>query len=415
MKLMWLCNLAPGAVREHISGKKSSGLWMDHVLSDLRQREELSLHILCPGGKERGSLEISCAYSCFTEGLPYRYLPELEMQFREELKTFRPDVIHIWGTEYGHTLAMVNAAEKEGFLSKVVISIQGLCSVYAPHYAEGVPFRVQYRATFRDVLRRDNIEQQQAKFALRGKLEEEALRKVRHVIGRTDWDRACTAAINPDAAYHFCNETLREEFYEDRWTYGTCHKHRIFASSCAYPIKGFHYLLRAFREVKKYCPEATLAVPGDSPVADTANKRLRQSSYQRYLAGLLEGMEDSVEFLGRLSAQEMKQQYRNANVFVLPSTIENSPNSLGEAMLLGVPCVAADVGGVSNMMTGREEGFVYQSTAPYMLAYYIREVFAMEEKAEAMGSAARGHAQLTHDPETNLNTLLNIYREVAAT
>ena len=41
VKLMWLCNLAPGAVRERFSGRKSSGLWMDHVLTDLRKQEDL--------------------------------------------------------------------------------------------------------------------------------------------------------------------------------------------------------------------------------------------------------------------------------------------------------------------------------------------------------------------------------------
>ena len=413
MKLMWLCNLAPGAVREQISGKKSSGLWMDHVLADLRKQDDLSLQILCPGGNERGMLEKNCGYCCFIEGLPYVYLPELEARFREELQAFRPDVIHIWGTEYGHTLAMVNAAEKEGLLSKVAISIQGLCSVYAPHYAEGLPFRVQHGATFRDVLRRDNIKQQQEKFALRGKLEVQALEKARHVIGRTCWDKACTAAINPEVRYHFCNETLREEFYRGGWSYEGCRKHRIFASSCAYPVKGFHYLLQAFRQVKKYYPDATLAVPGSSPVADSFTGKLRQNSYQRYLVRLMEGMEESVEFLGHLSPEEMKRQYLECNVFVLPSTIENSPNSLGEAMLLGVPCVASDVGGVCDMMTHNTEGFVYQSTAPYMLSHYIQDVFAMEEKAESIGQNARSHAKQTHDPETNLRTLLNIYREVA--
>lgn len=413
MKLMWLCNLAPGAVREHMTGKKSSGLWMDHVLSDLRKQKDLDLHILCPGEAAEGTLDDCCSYGCFTEGLPYVYLPQLEAKFREELKKHRPDVIHIWGTEYGHTLAMVNAAEKEGFLHRVVVSIQGLCSVYAPHYAEGLSFRVQHGATFRDVLRRDNIEQQQEKFALRGKLEVQALEKVSHVIGRTDWDLACTAAINPGAKYHFCNETLREEFYDDVWSYGSCRKYRIFASSCAYPIKGFHYLLQAFRQVKKQYPDATLAVPGDSPVADTRNKKLRRSSYQHHLAQLMEGLEDSVEFLGRLSSAEMKQQYLKSNVFALPSTIENSPNSLGEAMLLGVPCVAADVGGVSNMIRNGSEGFVYQSTAPYMLAHYISQVFDMGEEAEALGHSARSHASYTHDPERNLSDLLNIYREVA--
>lgn len=413
MKLMWLCNLAPGAVREAVSGKKSSGLWMDHVLTDLRKLDDLTMRILCPGETGEGELDSACSYGCFTEGLPYVYLKELEERFRRELVSFRPDCIHIWGTEYGHTLAMVNAAEKEGFLSKVVISIQGLCSVYAPHYAEGVPFRVQNLKTFRDVIRRDNIEMQQKKFALRGELEVKALQKVHHVIGRTDWDRACTAAVNPGAKYHFCNETLREEFYEGRWKYDNCRKHRIFASSCAYPIKGFHYLLAAFREIKKQYPDAVLAVPGDSPAADTFSKKLRQSSYQRYLCRLMEGLEDSIEFLGRLSSEEMKEQYLRAHVFALPSTIENSPNSLGEAMLLGVPCVAADVGGVSNMMTHGSEGCVYQSTAPYMLSHYIRAIFERKEDAQVMGTRARSHALATHDPDTNLCALLAIYREVA--
>ena len=413
MKLMWLCNLAPGAVREQFSGKKSSGLWMDHVLTDLRAQKDLKLHILCPGETAEGKLDETCSYGCFTEGLPYVYLAELEERFRRELKEFAPDCIHIWGTEYGHTLAMVNAAEKEGVLSRVVISIQGLCSVYAPHYAEGVPFRVQHRKTFRDAVRKDNIEMQQKKFALRGELEIKALEKVRHVIGRTDWDRACTYAINPNAAYHFCNETLREEFYDGCWDYASCEKHRIFASSCAYPIKGFHYLLSAFRRIKQEYPDATLAVPGDSPVAATLSRKLRQSSYQRYLVQLMEGLEDSIQFLGSLSSHEMKEQYLRANVFALPSTIENSPNSLGEAMLLGVPCVAADVGGVSNMMRSGTEGYVYQSSAPYMLAHYIREVFEGETLAQNMGSLARDHARKTHDPETNLRDLLDIYREVA--
>ena len=82
-------------------------------------------------------------------------------------------------------------------------------------------------------------------------------------------------------------------------------------------------------------------------------------------------------------------------------------------MLLGVPCVTADVGGVTTMMTHKTEGFVYQSTAPYMLAHYIKTVFSMEEKAAAMGQAARAHALKTHDPEINLRDLMDIYSKIA--
>ena len=82
-------------------------------------------------------------------------------------------------------------------------------------------------------------------------------------------------------------------------------------------------------------------------------------------------------------------------------------------MLLGVPCVSADVGGVTTMMTHGKEGYAYQSTASYMLAHYIKEVFAMEDSAAEMGCFAREHARKTHDPETNLRDLLNIYSELA--
>ena len=46
MKLLWLCNMAPGPIREARTGIAGSGLWMDHVLSDLRKIPDLEIRIL---------------------------------------------------------------------------------------------------------------------------------------------------------------------------------------------------------------------------------------------------------------------------------------------------------------------------------------------------------------------------------
>lgn len=413
MKLMWVCNMMPSAVCEAATGKEGSANWLDHALSDLRE-QGMSIRILCRGENQRGSLDDNCSFAAFRDREPYRYLPEVEAFFLEELKTYRPDVIHIWGTEYAHTLAMMNAAEKLGMEQRCVISIQGLCSVYARHYAEGIPVEVQRQYTLHDVLKRENILGQQRVFEKRGKLEVQALKKTRHVIGRTHWDLACAQMLAPQARYHFCNETLREPFYEGQWSYSGCQKHRIFASSCVYPVKGFHYLLEALAEVSKEYPDAVLAVPGKSFLKLDWKGILHEDNYHRYLKKLTEqyGLRSKIEFLGGLSPEGMKEQFLKANVFVLPSTIENSPNSLGEAMLLGTPCVAADVGGVTTMLESGKEGLVYQSTAPYMLASCMKQVFAMEDKAEAMGRAASEHARITHDPGKNLEDLLGIYREI---
>ena len=416
MRLLWLSNMAPAPVLETLGKKNRGGLWMDHVLEDLRKQEGLQMKLLCALDREaEGVLDSRCSYMTFCNKSPTDVSGSLEERFLGILRDFQPDVIHIWGTEFGHTLSMLRACRRAEFLDRTVVSIQGLCSIYARHYNEGIPVKVQRSYTFRDLIKRDNLLNQQAVFEKRGENEVEAMKLCRHLIGRTHWDRACARAINPQAQYHFCNETLREDFYRDSWTYENCEKHRIFASSRIYPIKGFHYLLEALAEVRKRYPDAVLAVPGSDPCGAGLRKKLSQDSYARYLQDLTKKLQlaGAVQYLGSLSGAQMKENYLKANVFVLPSTIENSPNSMGEAMLLGVPVAAGDVGGVTTMLKAPEEGIVYQSTAPYMLADAIEKIFSMEEKAETMGAAAAAHARKTHDPEKNLRDLLAIYREIS--
>lgn len=78
-------------------------------------------------------------------------------------------------------------------------------------------------------------------------------------------------------------------------------------------------------------------------------------------------------------------------------------------MLLGVPSVAANVGGVKDLMVDEREGRIYEAGHVGDLAQHILELFAMEDRAADMGRVARKHALVTHDPEKNLNDLLAVY------
>ena len=411
MKVLWLCNNAPGVVRSALSGKPESQVnWLDHVLQDLLN-QGITLRILYRGSGAPGQIDGRCSYAPVPETPAHIYQPRLEESFRQELRDFQPDVIHSWGVEYHHALALVNAAEKEGMLPHMAASIQGLCCRIAPHYSDGLPASALRSRTIRDRVRHDGVLVQQKQYAQRGELEIEALRKLNYVIGRTEWDRKNALEINPKLAYLHCDETLRDVFYTDQWAYSRCRKHRFFASSCAYPVKGFHILLEALTIVRKEYPDAEITVTGRPFTASDFKSRMRRSGYEKYLSSLVKRnkLENAVHFLGHLSAQDMKRAYLDANVFVLPSTMENSPNALGEAMLLGLPCVAADVGGVTSLM-GEEEGILCAPVDPESMARGICRVFAMEDHAEVMGMAARNRAIKTHDPAKNLADLMDIYR-----
>ena len=278
-----------------------------------------------------------------------------------------------------------------------------------------LPKKVQKRFTFRDFIKQDNLQQQQIKFANRGKAEVEAIQKVKNVIGRTSWDKACTTQINHNVKYYFCNETLREEFYKYEWSYEKCEKHSIFVSQATYPIKGLHFMLCAMPLILKRFPNAKLYISGsDITKSATLKDKLKKTSYANYIIELIQRyeLEKNVIFTGLLDEKQMCQRYLKSNAFVCPSSIENSPNSLGEAMILGLPCVASDVGGVSDLLNNKEEGFIYQSDAPYMLAHYICEIFENKKLAFKFSKSARNHALQTHDVSENLKVILNIYKTI---
>lgn len=123
-------------------------------------------------------------------------------------------------------------------------------------------------------------------------------------------------------------------------------------------------------------------------------------------------LKKNIIFCGQLSAQEMKKRYLKCNVFISSSSIENSSNSIGEAMLVGCPIVASYVGGIRNLLND-EDGYIYPFDEPYMLAQYIDNIFSSDNLAIKFSNNSRKHAQITHDPEKNYYRLFEIYNQIS--
>lgn len=346
------------------------------------------------------------------------FMENLELPLYYIVYRTEPDVVHCFGTEYPHTLAMCRAVPDR---NRVLIGIQGLCKVYADAYFADLPEAVIRTATLRDVLKRDTLPRQQKKFALRGAMEQEAVALAGNVTGRTTWDRYYTSAWNPDARYFKMNETLRADFYTAQWRQEDCEPRSIFLSQGDYPIKGLHYMLLALPRIREEFPDVQVYVAGNSVIGDgSVIKRMKISAYGKYLRKLMQQGQlwECVHFLGRLSAEQMKRQYLKSNLFVCCSSIENSPNSLGEAMLLGMPCVSADVGGISSIFTDGEDGILYRGSGleenARNLADAVIRMFRDPEKQKQYTEHARKHALVTHDPQVNYQKLVEIYKQIAA-
>ena len=210
MRVLWVCNRCLPVVATHLNmdaGNKEGWLagLSERILAE--NNEELTLGVCFPAGKDmaewKGEYEVT-AYAFYEDVQhPETYDETLETRMKEIVEDFKPDVVHIFGTEFPHTLAMVRAFHNP---SKTLIGIQGLCFVCADAYLEGLPEEVIKRSTLRDVLKKDNILAQQKKFYKRGAYEQKALAMTGNVTGRTDWDRYYTQQCNGKVNYYFMNE-----------------------------------------------------------------------------------------------------------------------------------------------------------------------------------------------------------------
>lgn len=420
MKILWVCNQCIPVIAKHLNMEVSNKEgWLTGLSEKLLSQKDrdLELGICFNAGREyanfKGEFEVT-AYGYFDD--PDRvwiYDESLEKRFSDIIEDFKPDVIHVFGTEYPHTLAVCKAAPSP---EKILIGIQGLCSVYAEHYFDGVPREVINSSTLRDGLKKDNLTEQKDKFVKRGINEIEAIKIAGNVTGRTDWDKNHTGSINPKAKYYFMNETLRSPFYEGKWVYEKAEKHSLFASQGDYPIKGLHVLLRALPKIKEEYPDVKLYVAGNKITGeDSLKKKILIGTYGKYILKLIKegGLEENVVFLGSLNASAMKERYLKSNAFISPSTMENSPNSVGEAMLLSMPVITSDAGGVRNLLS-EKEGFIFPSLDEEALADCVKKCFSVNgsEEQKTMCESARKKAEVTHNADTNYKRLLEIYESI---
>ncbi len=416
MKVLWTVNLVPAPVTRKLSLDQTVlGGWVEAMLAALKSHGDLQITIACKNetGKPFDVVldhvrYVSLDYSSTDS------LDNLEKKCQSILDDVKPDIVHIEGTEFLHALAMRHAADERDI--PTLISMQGILNGQYDYQCGLLPMDdMLCFSSMTDFFAAVMLHLRKTRwYRPRMKPEHDIIANAEYILGRTTWDRAHVHAINPNARYFYCNRVLREAFYYARWDIGTVERHSIYVGNGYYALKGLHFLIQAMPLLIREYPDLKVYVAGYEPYKDDDKRPFFKRGYGSYLKKLIYDLhvENHIAFTGALNAEQVADKLTHVHVYVLTSTIENSPNTLGEAMMVGTPCVASYCGGVPDMAIDGQEALFYRSNDPVLLAWAVKRIFDDDNLALTLSQNGHTRASITHDPQRNAEALLSAYKAI---
>ena len=129
------------------------------------------------------------------------------------------------------------------------------------------------------------------------------------------------------------------------------------------PIYGIDTAISAFAQAYADDPALRLRIAGSGP-SENALKALAQEL----------GVEKAVSFEGRLDRDGIVALYGAADAMLNPSTVDNMPNSVLEALACGLPVISTNVGGVPYIVSQRNTALLIPASDAGAMASAIREI-----------------------------------------
>ncbi len=189
-------------------------------------------------------------------------------------------------------------------------------------------------------------------------------------------------------------------------------KNIIFAGRIE-PLKGVETLLRAMALIRNRHPEliqqVCVAIIGGDPWAETPDAEMARLQELRAELGII----DTVAFLGAKDQEILPNYYAAAEMVIMPSHYESFGMVALEAMAMGTPVIASEVGGLAFLVRDNENGFHVPSRDPEALADRIYRLLTDEACRDRLGCQARYYA-LQYDWEIIVQRLLRVFEEVVA-
>jgi L-malate glycosyltransferase len=166
--------------------------------------------------------------------------------------------------------------------------------------------------------------------------------------------------------------------------------------------KGVSDLIFSAKEVCKNFPDSKFILAGKGP-------------NRKYLESLIAKLKlnDNIFLMGHLSQEILLKLYQSSTIYVLPSYYEGLPTTLLEAMSCGLPSIATDIGGNSEVITDNLTGILVPPKCPEELSRNIMNLLESKKDCDRLGKSARKHVINNYDWNIIVNKIEKIYHLIS--
>lgn len=416
MRILWFSN-TPSLASAKVSKNTNGGSWIESLEKELTKFPEIELgiafkkpvkipsEIRIEGSNTRYFVVPQYpTYSLnqwsdrlFSRPLSKKSLPH----YFKVVEEFSPDIILFFGTEFDYPLIIPELNVPS------IIWFQGNLTVYNEMYEKGIRIRKTfYSESLKRFLKCHTMYHEYQSFLKRVKQEKEIFSFAQNFIGRTDWDQRLVSVMAPHANYFHNEEALRECFWKHQWSKNSNrNKYVVTTVIRGLLYKGLETVYKAAILLEKILENNfEWHVIGISEGTTYARAARKEAKYLK--------ANSSVKLLGAKFGDELVKHLLISDIYVHPSHIENSSNAVQEAMLLGMPVIATNVGGTQSLLTDGKEGLLVQSKDPYDLAGAILDFLECPDKAKEFGRNARLRALERNDNRKICEDLITTFNEV---
>lgn len=323
----------------------------------------------------------------------------LRPHYLKVIDDFKPDIIHCFGTERWHYGLMAKEVKVP-----FVIHIMGFMNIYDP-MDEIVLHQHDYIKYFSYNPIKYLIHKREYKTKHENQeLERDVMTANKYFMGRTEWDKNIVKYYSPGSTYYHCEEAIRDEIYNSpvKWKFHSRKKIRLITIGNAGSLKGNEMMLRTAWLLKNQFHV-------DFEWLYTSDEY--KLSFFEKVVGIKHG-NVNIKLIGRLNATEIANQLADADFYIHTAIIDNSPNTVCEAQLIGTPIISTNAGGIPSLIENGETGFLYPYSEPHALAFKIMNLAGNKEKLEKVSDNGYRVSHNRHNPENITKDIAKIYKDI---